>query len=106
MHIFKKLFESEARVHGEQFYKVHLHELGGIDCLVDIFGTLIGLDILGIEKIYVSSINLGSGKVKTDHGMLPVPAPATAELLKGYPVYSSEIPLNLQHLQEPPLYRA
>jgi hypothetical protein len=95
LHIFKKLFESEARVHGEQFYKVHLHELGGIDCLVDIFGTLIGLDILGIEKIYVSSINLGSGKVKTDHGMLPVPAPATAELLKGYPVYSSEIPFEL-----------
>jgi uncharacterized protein (TIGR00299 family) protein len=95
LHIFKKLFEAEARVHGEPFDKVHLHELGGIDCLVDIFGALIGLDILGIEKIYVSSINLGSGSVKTDHGMLPVPAPATAELLKGYPVYSSEIPFEL-----------
>jgi uncharacterized protein (TIGR00299 family) protein len=95
LHIFKKLFEAEARVHGEPFDKVHLHELGGIDCLVDIFGTLIGLDILGIEKIYVSSINLGSGSVKTEHGMLPVPAPATAELLKGYPVYSSDIPFEL-----------
>ncbi len=95
LHIFKKLFEAEAKVHGEPFDKVHLHELGGIDCLVDIFGTLIGLDILGIEKIYVSSINLGSGSVKTRHGMLPVPAPATAELLKGYPVYSSEIPFEL-----------
>lgn len=95
LHIFKKLFEAEAKVHGKPFDKVHLHELGGIDCLVDIFGALIGLDILGIEKIYVSSINLGSGSVKTDHGILPVPAPATAELLKGYPVYSSEIPFEL-----------
>lgn len=95
LHIFKKLFEAEARVHGESFHKVHLHELGGIDCLVDIFGTLIGIDILGIEKIYVSSINLGSGSVKTEHGILPVPAPATAELLKGYSVYSSEIPFEL-----------
>lgn len=95
LHIFKRLFEAEARVHGEPFDKVHLHELGGTDCLVDIFGALIGLDILGIEKIYVSSINLGSGSVKTEHGMLPVPAPATAELLKGYPVYSSEIPFEL-----------
>lgn len=95
LHIFKKIFEAEARVHGKPFDKVHLHELGGIDCLIDIFGALIGLDILGIEKIYVSSINLGSGSVKTKHGVLPVPAPATAELLKGYPVYSSEIPFEL-----------
>ncbi len=95
LHIFKKLFEAEAKVHGEIFENVHLHELGGIDCIVDIFGTLIGLDILGIEKIYVSSINLGSGSIKTEHGILPVPAPATAELLKGYPVYLSEIPFEL-----------
>jgi uncharacterized protein (TIGR00299 family) protein len=95
LHIFKRLFEAEARVHGEPFDKVHLHELGGIDCLVDIFGALIGLDILGIGKIYTSPINLGSGSVKTEHGILPVPAPATAELLKGYPVYSSEIPFEL-----------
>jgi uncharacterized protein (TIGR00299 family) protein len=95
LHIFKNLFDAEAKVHGKSFDKVHLHELGGIDCMVDIFGTLIGLNILGIEEIYVSSINLGSGSVKTEHGILPVPAPATAELLKGYPVYSSEIPFEL-----------
>jgi len=95
LHIFKKLFEAEAKVHGETFEKVHLHELGGIDCIVDIFGTLIGLDILGIKKIYVSPINLGSGSVMTEHGLLPVPAPATAELLKGYPVYSSGTPFEL-----------
>jgi uncharacterized protein (TIGR00299 family) protein len=95
LHIFKKLFEAEAKVHGEMFEEVHLHELGGIDCIVDIFGTLIGLDILGVKKIYVSAINLGSGSVKTEHGILPVPAPATAELLRGYPVYSSGIPFEL-----------
>ncbi len=95
LHIFKKLFEAEARVHGEPFENIHLHELGGIDCLVDIFGTLICLDILGIEKLYTSSVNLGSGSVKTEHGILPVPAPATAELLRGYPVYSSDIPFEL-----------
>lgn len=95
LHIFKRLFEAEAMVHGTSFDDVHLHELGGIDCIVDIFGTLIGLDILGIEEFYTSAINLGSGTVKTEHGILPVPAPATAELLKGYAVYSSGIPFEL-----------
>ena len=94
-HIFKRLFEAEAKVHGEPLGKAHLHELGGVDCIVDIFGTLIGLDMLGVKKIYTSSINLGSGKVKTDHGILPVPAPATVELLRDFPVYSSGIPLEL-----------
>ncbi len=95
LYIFKKLFESEAKVHGETFDRVHLHELGGVDCIVDIFGTLIGLEILGIKKIFVSSINLGSGSITTEHGVLPVPAPATAELLKGYAVYFSSLPFEL-----------
>src|SRR4030067_3686290 len=89
--IFKRLFEAEAKVHGERFDRIHLHELGAIDCIIDIFGTLIGIDILGIKKIYSSPLNLGSGTVKTGHGILPVPAPATAELLKNVPVYSSDI---------------
>lgn len=93
--IFKKLFEAEARVHGELFENVHLHELGGTDCMVDIFGTLIGLDILSVEKVYTSSVNLGSGTVKSAHGILPVPAPATIELLKGYSAYSTNIPFEL-----------
>lgn len=93
--IFRKLFEAEARVHGEAFRRVHLHELGGTDCLVDIFGTLIGLELLGIERIYSSPINVGSGSVKTEHGILPVPAPATAELLMDVPVYSSDIQFEL-----------
>ncbi|TAL25084.1 MAG: nickel pincer cofactor biosynthesis protein LarC [Nitrospirae bacterium] len=83
--IFKRLFEVEAKVHGEKFDKVHLHELGAVDCIVDIFGTLICLDILGIEKVYASPVNTGSGFVKTEHGILPVPAPATLEILSSKP---------------------
>jgi uncharacterized protein (TIGR00299 family) protein len=93
--IFKKLFEAEARVHGGSYDSIHLHELGAVDCIVDIFGTLIGLDILGIKKIYASPLNLGSGTIKTEHGIMPVPAPATIELLKGVPVYSSDIKFEL-----------
>ncbi|MBI5849214.1 MAG: nickel pincer cofactor biosynthesis protein LarC [Nitrospirae bacterium] len=87
--VFKNLFEAEAKVHGSTIEKTHLHELGCVDCLVDIFGTLIGLSYLGIEKVYASPVNLGSGSTKTSHGIMPVPAPATAELLKGVPCYSS-----------------
>jgi hypothetical protein len=92
---FKNLFEAEGKVHGEPFDSVHLHELGATDCIVDIFGTLISLDLLGIEKVITSPVNLGQGTVHTDHGVLPVPAPATIEILRGYPVYSSEIPFEL-----------
>lgn len=95
LQVFKKLFEAEAKVHGQKVEEVHLHELGGTDCMVDIFGTLIGLDLLGVHKIYTSPVNLGSGTVKCGHGALPVPAPATAELLKGFPVYASGVPFEL-----------
>ena len=93
--IFKRLFQAEARVHGEKFDRIHLHELGAVDCLIDIFGTLIGLDMLGVKEIYVSPLNLGGGTVKSEHGVLPVPAPATAELLKNVPVYSSDVSFEL-----------
>ena len=93
--VFKRLFEAEAKVHGEAFDKVHLHELGAIDCIVDVFGTIIGLNILGVEKVFSSPINLGSGFVKTETGILPVPAPATAEILKKIPVYSKDISFEL-----------
>jgi uncharacterized protein (TIGR00299 family) protein len=89
LRIFRALFEAEAKVHGKSISATHLHELGAVDCIVDIFGTLSGLSFLGIERIYASALNLGSGKTKTSHGVLPVPAPATAELLKGVPCYAS-----------------
>jgi uncharacterized protein (TIGR00299 family) protein len=88
--IFKRLFQAEAKVHGSRYDKVHLHELGAVDCMVDIFGTLIGFDVLGINTVYSSPVNVGSGTIKTEHGILPVPAPATVELLHGRPFYSSE----------------
>lgn len=93
--IFKRLFEAEAVVHGGKYDKIHLHELGAVDCIVDIMGSLIGIEILGIDTIYSSPLNLGGGTVKTDHGILPVPAPATLQLLKNASVYSSDIPFEL-----------
>jgi uncharacterized protein (TIGR00299 family) protein len=93
--IFKSLFVAESRVHGSSVNKTHLHELGGVDCLVDIFGTLLGLSYLGVDSVSASSVNLGGGSISTNHGILPVPAPATAELLKGIPCYSSGPSLEL-----------
>lgn len=93
--IFKSLFEAESQAHGEALAKVHLHELSSEDCIVDIFGTLIGLSLLKVEAVYSSSLNLGGGSVKTSHGILPVPAPATAVILKNTPVYSSDLPYEL-----------
>lgn len=95
LNIFRAIFNAEAKVHGGSFQDVHLHELGGIDCIVDIVGAVSGFDYLGIEEIYVSDINLGSGMVNISHGFLPVPAPATIELLKGYKCYKSQIPYEL-----------
>ncbi|MEN8262367.1 MAG: nickel pincer cofactor biosynthesis protein LarC [Nitrospirota bacterium] len=95
LHIFRRLFEAEAKVHGSRYDRVHLHELGAVDCIVDIFGALIGLDLLGIDSVYASPVNLGSGNIKTEHGILSVPAPAAIELLKGKPVYSSNISFEL-----------
>lgn len=88
--VFRRLFKTEAKVHGERFDRVHLHELSAVDCLVDVFGAIIGFDILKVEKIYSSPLNLGSGFIKTAHGTLPVPAPASVEILKGVPVYSTD----------------
>jgi uncharacterized protein (TIGR00299 family) protein len=93
--IFRRLFEAEARAHGSRHDRIHLHELAAVDCVVDIFGVLIGLDILGVHSVYSSPLNVGSGSVQTEHGMLPVPAPATVELLKNIPLYSSGVKAEL-----------
>lgn len=95
LRIFRRLFEAEGKVHGVAYRRTHLHELGAVDCIVDILGTLIGLERLGVGRVFSSAANLGSGSVMTEHGRLPIPAPATAELVKGIPVYSSDVPFEL-----------
>jgi len=89
--IFKRLAEAESKVHRIPINKVHFHEVGAVDAIIDIVGTCIGLEKLGIEKVYCSAIAHGSGTIKHAHGILPIPAPATAELLKGVPVFSANV---------------
>lgn len=83
--VFRAIAVAEGKVHGKPLEEVHFHEVGAIDTIIDIVGTLIGLEYLGIEKIYVGRINTGFGYVECAHGTMPVPAPATAELLQGLP---------------------
>ncbi|HEY2386318.1 MAG TPA: nickel pincer cofactor biosynthesis protein LarC [Candidatus Binatia bacterium] len=83
---FQALAEAEGRVHGVAPERVHFHEVGGVDAIVDILGAALGVDALGITEIFVSPLPLGSGVVDTQHGRIPVPAPATVELLRGYAV--------------------
>ena len=89
--IFRKLAEAEAKVHGIDIQKVHFHEVGAMDAIIDVVGACIGFEILGIEKFVCSKIHVGSGFVKMAHGKFPVPPPAVAELLKNAPIYSTEI---------------
>ncbi|HXE65166.1 MAG TPA: nickel pincer cofactor biosynthesis protein LarC [Bryobacteraceae bacterium] len=86
--VFQILGEAEAQAHGIRIEKVHFHEVGAVDSICDIVGICMGFHLLNIEKIYCSPINVGSGTVKTEHGVLPVPAPATARLLEGRPIYA------------------
>ena len=89
--IFRRLAEAEARVHGIDVAKVHFHEVGAMDAIVDVVGACIGFEILGIEKFVCSKIHVGSGFVNMAHGKYPVPPPAVSELLSGLPIYSTEI---------------
>ena len=87
--VFRRLGEAEARSHAVPIEKVHFHEVGAIDSICDIVGACVALDLLGVEEVYSSRINVGSGTVNTEHGVLPVPAPATTALLMDRPIYSS-----------------
>ena len=86
--VFERLGAAEARVHGVPVEKVHFHEVGAVDSIADIVGAAVGLELLGVDALYCSAVNVGSGTVNTEHGVMPVPTPATAELLTGQPVYS------------------
>ena len=89
--IFDRLAEAEAKVHNTSKDRIHLHEVSGIDSIVDIVGCVIGLNLLGIEEIYASPLALGSGFVRCAHGLMPVPVPGTMELLKGVEVRQTQI---------------
>jgi len=89
--VFRRLGEVEAALHGCSLEHVHFHEVGAVDSIADIVGNCLALELLGIDEIHCSPLNLGSGTVQCDHGVLPVPAPATVALLKGLPVYSSGV---------------
>jgi uncharacterized protein (TIGR00299 family) protein len=88
LQIFQRLFEAEAHVHGHTFHEAHLHEAGADDAIIDIVGCCFLFEQLNISKFYASPLNVGQGSVKSSHGVLPVPPPAVADLLKGVPIYS------------------
>jgi uncharacterized protein (TIGR00299 family) protein len=89
--VFRRLAQAEGKVHGVAAEKVHFHEVGAMDAIIDIVGSCIGFEMLGIERFICSKIHVGSGFVDIAHGKFPVPPPAVTELLKGVPFYSTEI---------------
>ena len=89
--IFEKLAAAEGKVHNRPADEVHFHEVGAVDSIIDIVGCAVCIDYLNVDRVFVSKINVGSGMVHCAHGLMPVPAPATAELLKNFPTYRSTI---------------
>ncbi|MCX7919863.1 MAG: nickel pincer cofactor biosynthesis protein LarC [bacterium] len=95
INVFQRLADAESKVHGVTTPQVHFHEVGALDAIIDVVGSIIGINLLGIQIIYASKLNLGNGLVKTKHGTFPIPAPATVELVKGIPVYNLGIEYEL-----------
>lgn len=93
--VFRRLAEAEAKVHGTTLEQVHFHEVGAVDAIIDIVGAVIGLWRLGIKKVYASAVHTGKGFTQAAHGTIPIPAPATLELLRGIPVYTQDISFEL-----------
>ncbi len=88
---FERLAEAEARAHGTTADKVHFHEVGAVDSIIDIVGAMIGFEMLGVDRFISSPLRVGYGSVRAAHGLLPVPAPGTAEILRGAPIYAGEL---------------
>jgi uncharacterized protein (TIGR00299 family) protein len=93
--VFRRLAQAEAEVHGSSVEKVHFHEVGAVDAIVDVTGALLGLDALGVSSVSASALPLGGGSVDSEHGRIPVPAPATALLLRGAPVHGGPVEAEL-----------
>ena len=91
MRVFTRICEVEGGIHGMSVDEVHLHEVGGVDAIVDVVGVLMGVEMMGIERVVVSPLPMGRGFIKGAHGQIPLPAPATVGLLAGVPVYGSPI---------------
>jgi uncharacterized protein (TIGR00299 family) protein len=93
--IFRRLAQAEAKVHGAPVESIHFHEVGAMDAIVDVMGAAIGLWLLGVERVYASPVHIGRGAVECAHGILPVPVPATLELLQGVPIYGRDVDAEL-----------
>jgi len=93
--IFRRLAVAEGAVHNREVEQVTFHEVGAVDSIVDITGTALALTMLGVERVFASAVPTGFGMVKTEHGMMPIPAPAVVELLRGVPMYSRSVPMEL-----------
>lgn len=95
INVFKTLAEAEAKIHNTTPDKIHFHEVGALDAIVDVMGAVVGLELLGASSVYASPVHVGSGFVECEHGKIPVPAPATLEILRGVPTYSTGIAAEL-----------
>ena len=93
--IFRRIAEAEGKIHGMSAEDVHFHEVGALDSIADIVLTCVGIEALGVEKVFVSNLHDGHGTVKCAHGIFPVPAPATMEILKGIPLGQIDEPHEL-----------
>ena len=91
LRIFRRLAEVEGKLHNQPPGEIHFHEVGAVDAIIDIVGACVGLELLELSELICSPLNVGGGRVEAEHGSLPVPAPATAELLKDIPIYSSGV---------------